>query len=79
MANKMQYVRLGSSGLKVSRIILGCMSYGTPEWQDWVLPEEEGLKHIKVCSLDVHIPFPSHNYPLRPRTMQESMHLTLPM
>ncbi|KAJ7774942.1 NADP-dependent oxidoreductase domain-containing protein [Mycena metata] len=35
--------------VKVSRIILGCMSYGTPEWQTWVLPEEEGLKHIKVA------------------------------
>ncbi|KAJ7125452.1 NADP-dependent oxidoreductase domain-containing protein [Mycena crocata] len=46
---KMQYVRLGSSGLRVSRIILGCMSYGTPEWQSWVLPEEEGLEHIKVA------------------------------
>ncbi|KAJ7126283.1 NADP-dependent oxidoreductase domain-containing protein [Mycena epipterygia] len=46
---KMQYVRLGNSGLKVSRIILGCMSYGTPEWQGWVLPEEEGLKHIKFA------------------------------
>ncbi|KAJ7685294.1 NADP-dependent oxidoreductase domain-containing protein [Mycena polygramma] len=45
----MQYVRLGNSGLKVSRIILGCMSYGTPEWQSWVLGEEEGLKHIKVA------------------------------
>ncbi|KAJ7046898.1 aryl-alcohol dehydrogenase [Mycena alexandri] len=32
----MGYVRLGTSGLKVSRIILGCMSYGTPEWQTWV-------------------------------------------
>ncbi|KAF7338216.1 Aldo-ket-red domain-containing protein [Mycena venus] len=47
--SKMQYVRLGNSGLKVSRIILGCMSYGTPEWQAWVLPEEEGLKHIKAA------------------------------
>ncbi|KAJ7109488.1 Aldo keto reductase [Mycena epipterygia] len=46
---KISYRRLGNSGLKVSRIILGCMSYGTPEWQDWVLPEEEGLKHIKVA------------------------------
>ncbi|KAJ6596994.1 aryl-alcohol dehydrogenase [Mycena vulgaris] len=45
----MKYVRLGNSGLKVSRIILGCMSYGTPEWQSWVLTEEEGLKHIKVA------------------------------
>lgn len=30
-------VRLGNSGLKVSKIILGCMSYGTPDWQQWVL------------------------------------------
>ncbi|KIM34874.1 hypothetical protein M413DRAFT_450022 [Hebeloma cylindrosporum] len=45
----MPYVRLGSSGLKVSRIILGCMSYGTPEWQGWVLPEEESIKHIKAA------------------------------
>lgn len=28
------YVRLGNSGLKVSKIILGCMSYGSPEWQE---------------------------------------------
>jgi len=28
---------------------LGCMSYGSPEWQSWVLPEEEGIKHIKVA------------------------------
>lgn len=27
----MEYVRLGSSGLQVSRVILGCMSYGTPD------------------------------------------------
>ncbi|KAJ2916904.1 hypothetical protein MD484_g3516, partial [Candolleomyces efflorescens] len=45
----MEYVRLGNSGLKVSKIILGCMSYGTPEWQPWVLGEEEGLKHIKAA------------------------------
>lgn len=45
----MPYVRLGKSGLKVSRIILGCMSYGSPEWQDWVLPEEESIKHIKAA------------------------------
>jgi aryl-alcohol dehydrogenase-like predicted oxidoreductase len=36
----MQYVRLGHTGLKVSRICLGCMSYGTPEWRGWVLAEE---------------------------------------
>ena len=42
-------VRLGSSGLKVSQIILGCMSYGSPEWRNWVLPEEESIKHIKAA------------------------------
>ncbi|KAF9561774.1 Aldo/keto reductase [Agrocybe pediades] len=46
---KMPYVRLGTSGLKVSKIILGCMSYGSPEWQAWVLPEEESIKHIKTA------------------------------
>lgn len=45
----MQYVRLGNSGLKVSKIILGCMSYGTPKWQPWVLDEEESLEHIKAA------------------------------
>jgi aryl-alcohol dehydrogenase-like predicted oxidoreductase len=42
-------MRLGDSGLKVSRLILGCMSYGSPEWQQWVLSEEEGIKHIKAA------------------------------
>jgi 1-deoxyxylulose-5-phosphate synthase len=35
----MDYVRLGSTGLKVSRICLGTMTYGTPEWRSWVLDE----------------------------------------
>ncbi|KZP14872.1 aryl-alcohol dehydrogenase [Athelia psychrophila] len=48
-AGKPRCVRLGTSGLKVSKIILGCMSYGTPEWQSWVLPEEEGIAHIKAA------------------------------
>ncbi|RDX41300.1 Aldo/keto reductase [Lentinus brumalis] len=49
MSPKMQYVRLGNSGLKVSRIILGCMSYGDPNWEKWVLGEEEGMKHINFA------------------------------
>ncbi len=36
----MDYVRLGPSELKVSRICLGMMSYGDPGWRDWLLPEE---------------------------------------
>ena len=35
----MDYVNLGTTGLKVSRICLGCMSYGTPKWREWVLDE----------------------------------------
>ena len=35
----MQYTKLGRTGLDVSRICLGCMSYGDPEWREWVLPE----------------------------------------
>ncbi|KIK98252.1 hypothetical protein PAXRUDRAFT_824044 [Paxillus rubicundulus Ve08.2h10] len=45
----MPYVRLGNSGLKVSKIILGTMQYGTSEWQDWVLGEDEAIKHIKAA------------------------------
>ncbi|KAJ6511733.1 Aldo/keto reductase [Mycena vulgaris] len=45
---KMQYVRLGSSRRKGSKIILGCMSYGDPKWfRGWVLAEETE-KHIKA-------------------------------
>ncbi len=35
----MKYVQLGSSGLRVSRICLGCMTYGTSKWRPWVLDE----------------------------------------
>ena len=39
----MDYVRLGKTGLKVSRLCMGCMSFGTPggATHPWVLPEEE--------------------------------------
>ncbi len=36
----MKYVNLGSAGLKVSRICLGCMTYGSSQWRPWVLDEE---------------------------------------
>jgi len=35
----MKYVNLGNTGLKVSRICLGMMTYGTPLWRPWVLDE----------------------------------------
>lgn len=37
----MEYVRLGNSGLKVSRIALGMMTYGDPAWRPWTLGEKE--------------------------------------
>ncbi|NBU28916.1 MAG: aldo/keto reductase [Caulobacteraceae bacterium] len=36
----MDYVRLGNTGLKVSQICLGCMTYGSPQWRPWVLDAE---------------------------------------
>lgn len=44
----MRYVRIGNSGLKVSKIILGTMQYGSSQWQSWVLDDEEELvRHVK--------------------------------
>ena len=44
---RMQYVNLGRTGLKVSRICLGMMTYGDPAWRAWVLPEDRGRPIIK--------------------------------
>jgi aryl-alcohol dehydrogenase (NADP+) len=52
----MDYVRLGSTGLRVSRICLGAMSYGDPAWRRWVLPEEPSRPFIKRA-LDQGITF----------------------
>lgn len=43
----MEYTRLGKSGLKISKLILGCMSYGSPDWREWVLDEETSLPLLK--------------------------------
>jgi aryl-alcohol dehydrogenase-like predicted oxidoreductase len=46
----MPLVHLGKSGLKVSKIILGCMSYGSKSWREWVIEDEETVfKHIKAA------------------------------
>lgn len=37
------YNRLGKSGLKISKVVLGAMSFGSKEWRDWVLEEKEAL------------------------------------
>ena len=43
----MDYVRLGSTGLKVSRICLGTMTYGSKKWREWVLEEDESRPFIR--------------------------------
>jgi len=42
-----EYVRLGTSGLTVSRLALGCMSYGNPGWRPWVLDEAAAQPFFK--------------------------------
>ncbi|MFN2203141.1 MAG: aldo/keto reductase [Caldilineaceae bacterium] len=43
----MQYVNLGKTGLKVSRVCLGMMTYGTPQWRDWVLDEDASRPFVQ--------------------------------
>jgi aryl-alcohol dehydrogenase-like predicted oxidoreductase len=54
----MQYTKLGKTGLDVSRICLGCMSYGIPDRGNhlWTLPEEESRPFIRQA-LDAGINF----------------------
>lgn len=42
-------VRLGNSGLKVSRFILGTMQFGSKEWQPWLIEEDAAISHIKAA------------------------------
>ncbi len=43
----MDYVTLGRTGLKVSKLCLGTMTYGDPGWRSWVLPEDAGRPFIR--------------------------------
>jgi 1-deoxyxylulose-5-phosphate synthase len=43
----MEYSNLGPAGVKVSRICLGCMTYGTPQWRQWVLEEKDSRPFIR--------------------------------
>ncbi len=43
----MQYINLGRTGLKVSRLCLGMMSYGSSQWREWVLSEETSRPFIQ--------------------------------
>src|ERR1700730_9914574 len=45
----MQYRRLGNTGLKVSPLCLGMMSYGSPAWQPWVLEKEAARDFVRLA------------------------------
>ena len=52
----MQYVRLGQTGLKVSKLCLGCMTYGDQSWREWILTEDQSTPFLKQA-LDAGINF----------------------
>jgi len=43
----MNYVRLGRTGIKVSRLCLGMMTYGSKTWREWILEENEARPFVK--------------------------------
>src|SRR6201997_2147350 len=43
----MEYINLGPTGLKVSRLCLGAMTYGSKQWRPWILEEEEARPFIR--------------------------------
>jgi 1-deoxyxylulose-5-phosphate synthase len=45
----MQYAKLGKTGATVSRVCLGCMSYGDKKWRDWVLTGDEAREHFATA------------------------------
>jgi aryl-alcohol dehydrogenase-like predicted oxidoreductase len=52
----MEHSNLGTSGLRVSRICLGMMSYGDPSWRDWVLGPDDGEPFV-IAALEAGINF----------------------
>ncbi|WP_137286104.1 aldo/keto reductase [Halorussus salinisoli] len=52
----MEYTTLGDTGMEVSRICLGCMSFGSSDWRPWVLDPEEGEEIIERA-IDLGINF----------------------
>ncbi|MBI3738266.1 MAG: aldo/keto reductase [Chloroflexi bacterium] len=52
----MEYVNFGNTGMKVSRLCLGMMSYGSKKWREWVLEEEQAKPFMKRA-LDAGINF----------------------
>src|SRR5271155_5720115 len=43
----METVKFGKTGMRVSRLCLGCMTYGSTKWREWVLEEEASRPFIR--------------------------------
>src|SRR5215217_1038392 len=52
----MDYINLGRTGLKISRLAMGCMTFGSPAWAPWVL-DEAASRPIIAKALDLGINF----------------------
>jgi 1-deoxyxylulose-5-phosphate synthase len=52
----MQYAKLGNTGLTVSRICLGCMSYGDGKWREWTISGDEAREHF-AASIEAGVNF----------------------
>jgi len=52
----MEYINLGNTGVSVSRICLGCMSYGDKRWREWVIGADEARDHF-AAALDSGVNF----------------------
>jgi len=64
----METTRLGNTGLKVSRICLGTMTYGDPKWRDWVLDEAASRPFIqRALELGINSSIPPTSIPSAPR------------
>ena len=61
----MEYVNLGTTGLKVTRICLGTMTYGSPKWRDWVIDYDASKPFIqRAWELGINF-FDSADKPVR--------------
>ncbi|KAI0083598.1 aryl-alcohol dehydrogenase [Irpex rosettiformis] len=54
-SRRVHYVRLGNSGLKVSRLIMGCASFGHKGWNEWVIDDQEEANRMIKFAYDAGI------------------------
>ena len=52
----MEYIRFGATGMKVSRLCLGMMTYGSRKWREWILEEDDAQPFVKRA-LDAGVNF----------------------